>query len=272
MLEQSVQNQLKTYLERLVNPIELVASLDSSPKSAELAGLLEDIRRLSDKVSVRTDGQQVRRPSFGVAKPGQEPRVFFAGIPLGHEFSSLVLALLQVSAYPPKLDQSLIEQMRQLPQQGRFEVFVSLSCHNCPDVVQALNTLAVINPQFEAVMIDGGVFQAEVAERQIMAVPSVFLDGQPFAHGRISLEEIVARLDTGAALRQQQALENTAPFDVLVVGGGPAGAAAAIYAARKGIRTGVVAERFGGQVQDTLGIENFISVRATEGPKLAMAL
>jgi len=191
---------------------------------------------------------------------------------MGHEFTSLVLAMLQASGYAPKFSDDLVEQIRGLSGDFRFETYISLSCHNCPDVVQALNAMAALNPHIQNVMIDGALFQDEVNGRQIMAVPSVYLNGEPFADGRMSVEEIVAKLDTGAAARESAKLAEQAPFDVLVVGGGPAGAAAAVYAARKGIRTGVLAERFGGQVMDTLAIENFISIKETEGPKLVAAL
>ena len=272
MLDNTIKTQLAAYLEKVVQPIELVASLDDSAKSQEMYGLLTAIAALSDKVSLRQDGNAPRRPSFAIGRPGQASRIHFAGIPMGHEFSSLVLALLQSGGHPPKLDAEVIEQIRGLDGSYRFETFISLSCHNCPEVVQALNTLAVLNPKVESVMIDGGLFQSEVESRQIMGVPAVYLNGEIFGQGRMELAEILAKLDTGAAARAAEKIAAKEVFDVLVVGGGPAGAAAAIYAARKGIRTGVVAERFGGQVLDTLGIENFISVQQTEGPKLAMAL
>ncbi|WP_374486004.1 alkyl hydroperoxide reductase subunit F [Zoogloea sp.] len=272
MLDANIKNQLKAYLEKLQRPIEVVASLDDSAKAQELRGLLVDIAELSDKVSLREDGTHSLRPSFGVAVPGEAPRIHFAGIPMGHEFTSLVLALLQTGGHPPKVDAAVIEQIKSLPGRFEFETFISLSCHNCPDVVQALNLMAVLNPGVTSTMIDGALFQDLVNERRIMAVPTVFLNGQEFGQGRMTIEEIVAKLDTGAAARAAEEIAAKDAFDVLVIGGGPAGAAAAIYAARKGIRTGVVAERFGGQVMDTLGIENFISVKETEGPKLAAAL
>jgi alkyl hydroperoxide reductase subunit F len=272
MLDTDIKNQLKAYLEKLVQPIELVASLDDSATAQEMRGLLLDIAELSPKVTLREDGNASRRPSFGIAQAGQKPRIHFAGIPMGHEFTSLVLALLQSGGHPPRVEAEVIEQIKGLEGKFSFETFISLSCHNCPDVVQALNTMAVLNPNVEAVMIDGGVFQKEVEDRQIMGVPAIYLNGEVFGSGRLELGEILAKVDTGAAARDAAKLSDKEVFDVLVVGGGPAGAAAAIYAARKGIRTGVVAERFGGQVLDTLGIENFISVKETEGPKLAMAL
>jgi alkyl hydroperoxide reductase subunit F len=272
MLEAPLKTQLKGYLERLVQPIELVASLDQGESSRELSGLLEEIATLSDKITVSREGDDVRRPSFVIRRMGSDVSVTFAGIPLGHEFTSLVLALLQVSGYAPKVEAELLDQARALDGDFVFETYFSLSCQNCPDVVQALNVMSVVNPRIRHVAIDGALFQQEVEARQVMAVPSVFLNGQPFGQGRMDLAQILAKLDTNAAAREAQKIDGKAPFDVLVVGGGPAGASAAIYAARKGIRTGVAAERFGGQVLDTMGIENFISVKETEGPKFAVAL
>ncbi len=272
MLEPQLKDQLAGYMQRLQRPIELVASLDDSSAAQELRELLQEVSTLSDKISVREDGGASRRPSFAVTCPGEAARVQFAGIPMGHEFTSFVLALLQVSGYPPKVSDELIAQIKALPAGLRFETFISLSCHNCPDVVQALNLMAVLNPGIEHVMIDGGLFQTEVETRQVMSVPTVYLNGTEFGSGRMTVEEILAKVDTGAAARDAAKLDARAPYDMLVIGGGPAGASAAIYAARKGIRTGLVAERFGGQLMDTLGIENFISVKATEGLKLVQGL
>ncbi len=271
MLDAAIKTQLTAYLERLQRPIELVAALDDGEASQEMRQLLADIVSCSDKVSLREE-TNARVPSFGIAQPGETARVRFAGLPMGHEFTSLVLALLQVGGHPPKVEQAVIEQIKALPGGLNFETFISLSCHNCPDVVQALNLMAALNPGISSTMVDGALFQEEVERRQIMAVPVVYLNGEEFGSGRTTLEEILAKVDTGAAERAAAAISDKDAFDVLVVGGGPAGAAAAVYAARKGIRTGIVAERFGGQVMDTLAIENFISVKATEGPKLARAL
>lgn len=273
MLDPDLKAQLKGYLERLQRPVAIIASVDDGTKSRELLELLEDIRAQSDKVSVevrRDDGE--RTPSFALTSPGHDIRLRFAGLPMGHEFTSLVLALLQVGGHPSKAAPALLDQVRALEGEYRFETYYSLSCQNCPDVVQALNLAAVLNPNISHVAIDGALFQDEVSAREVMSVPSIFLNGELFDQGRMSLEQIVARLDTGAAKREAEAIARKDPFDVLVVGGGPAGAAAAIYAARKGIRTGVAAERFGGQVLDTMAIENFISVAHTEGPKLAAQL
>jgi alkyl hydroperoxide reductase subunit F len=272
MLDATLQAQLKAYLQNLTQPVELVASLDDDAKSAELLALLEQIASLSDKVSLSLAGDDARKPSFAITRPGADIGVRFAGLPMGHEFTSLVLALLWVGGHPPKVEAETIEQIRALDGDFSFETYFSLSCQNCPDVVQALNLMSVINPRIRHVAIDGALFQAEVDARQIMAVPTVLLNGQPFAQGRITLEQILAMIDTGAAARGAEKIAGREPFDVLVVGGGPAGAAAAVYAARKGIRTGIVAERFGGQVLDTMAIENFISVSHTEGPKLAVGL
>ncbi|MBK8991361.1 MAG: alkyl hydroperoxide reductase subunit F [Gammaproteobacteria bacterium] len=272
MLDANIAGQLKTYMERLAAPIELVASLDDSARAEEMRVLLEQIVATSAQITLAAPGDEARKPSFAIRRAGESARMQFAGLPMGHEFTSLVLALLQASGYPPKIDAGVIEQIRALPGDYRFETYVSLSCQNCPDVVQALNTMAAINPKISNVMIDGAAFQDEVAQRQIMAVPALYLNGEPFAQGRISIEEILAKLDTGAAAREAAKLARKEPFDLLVVGGGPAASAAAVYAARKGIRTGVVAERFGGQVLDTMAIENFISVPHTEGPQLARAL
>jgi NADH-dependent peroxiredoxin subunit F len=273
MLDANLKMQLKGYLERISQPVEIVASVDSSDKSHEMLELLSDIGSVSDLVRVDPvhDEAQVK-PSFALRKPGAAPHVRFAGIPMGHEFTSLVLALLQAGGYPPKVDAPIIEQIKNLAGEFNFETFVSLTCQSCPDVVQALNVMAVLNPNIRHTMIDGAVFPEEVERRQVMAVPAVFLNGEPFGQGRMELAEIVAKLDEGAAQRQAAQLGAKAPFDVLVVGGGPAGAAAAIYAARKGIRTGIAAERLGGQLLDTVGIENFISVKETQGHKLASGL
>ena len=272
MLDANMKTQLAAYLERLRQPIELVASPDSSDAARQMLALLQDIAALSDKVSIREDGSATRKPSFSVGRPGEQARISFAGVPMGHEFTSLILALLQVGGHPPKTDASVIEGIRAIPGKFHFETFISLSCHNCPDVVQALNLMAVTNPGISHEMVDGGLFQDEVSERQIMGVPTVFLNGEQFGQGRMALEEIIARIDSGATRREAEKISAREPFDVLIVGGGPAGAAAAIYAARKGVRTGMVSERFGGQVLDTLAIENFISVKATDGPKLAAGL
>lgn len=273
MLDDALKTQLKSYLEKVGHPIEIVASVDDGEKSKELLALLNDIAELSTRITLvvhRDDAE--RKPSFSLNRPGGQISLRFAGLPMGHEFTSLVLALLQVGGHPSKAAAEVIEQVRNLEGEYHFETFFSLSCQNCPDVVQALNLMAVLNPNIRHVAIDGALFQGEVEQRQVMAVPTVFLNGKTFGQGRMGLEEILAKIDTGAVQREAAKLSTKAPYDVLIVGGGPAGAAAAIYAARKGIRTGIASERFGGQVLDTLAIENFISIKETDGPKFAVAL
>ena len=272
MLDDALKTQLQQYLGLLRQPIRLIASLDDSDTGKDMGELLSTIVGLSDKVTLDTSGSDVRTPSFVVAREGETHGVRFAGLPLGHEFTSLVLALLWTGGHPPKVEPELIDNIQGLDGDFNFEVYMSLSCHNCPDVVQALSLMAIFNPKVKTVVIEGGAFQKEVEERQIMAVPMVFLNGQVFGSGRMSAEEIVAKLDSNAEAREAAKLSAKDPFDVLIVGGGPAGAAAAVYAARKGIRVGVAAERFGGQVNDTMAIENYISVLETDGPKMAAAM
>ncbi len=274
MLEENLKTQLKGYLDRLVQPVEIVASLDDGAQSREMLELLQDIVSLSPLVTLdpARDAAQVM-PSFALRRPGQEPHVRFAGLPMGHEFTSLVLALLQAGGHPSKALPAVLEQIRGLEGEFNFETFVSLSCQSCPDVVQALNLMAVVNPKIRHTMIDGALFQDEVERREVMAVPAVFLERPALRAGPHGARgnPLQARRRRGGARRWRK-FNAKAPYDVLVVGGGPAGAAAAIYAARKGIRTGIAAERLGGQLLDTVGIENFISVKETEGHKLATGL
>jgi alkyl hydroperoxide reductase subunit F len=272
MLDAQLTAQLQAYLQNLRSPIRLVASLDDSAGAAEMRELLTEIAALSDKVSFDESGTDERKPSFVISKEGETRGVRFAAIPMGHEFTSLVLALLWTGGHPPKVAPEVLDQIKALDEVMNFEVYMSLSCHNCPDVVQAATLMAIYNPKISTTVIDGGLYQAEVEARQVMGVPQVYLNDAVFGTGKMSLEEIVAKLDTNSAAKEAAKLNEKAPFDVLIVGGGPAGAAAAVYAARKGIRVGVAAERFGGQVNDTMSIENYISVLETDGPKFAAAL
>lgn len=273
MLDAQLKTQLAAYLERVTQPFELVASLDESETSAQMRELLTTIQSLrSDKITLREDGNDARKPSFTLQRQGSDSSLRFAGLPLGHEFTSLVLALLWTGGHPPKEEQDLLDQIKAIEGDFNFEVYMSLGCHNCPDVVQALSLMAILNPHIKTTVIEGGAFRKEVEAREIMAVPMVYLNGEVFGAGRMQLGEIVAKLDTGAAKREAAKLSAKEAFEVLIIGGGPAGAAAAIYTARKGIRTGIAAERIGGQVNDTLDIENYISVNKTEGPKFAAAL
>ena len=273
MLDSNTQAQLAAYFERISLPVELIASLDDSAGAADIRELITEVAAIAPaKITARFDGQFERRPSFQVTRVGHNMGVHFAAVPMGHEFTSLVLALLWAGGHPPKVEADVIEQIKSLDGDFAFDTWMSLTCHNCPDVVQAMNLMAVFNPRVRAVAIDGGLFQKEVEERQIMAVPSVFLNGASFGSGRMEIADILKKIDTGGAARDAAKLGAKAPFDVLIIGGGPAGAAAAVYAARKGIRTGIVAERFGGQTLDTLGIENYVSVLETQGPAFALAL
>ncbi|PWC15588.1 alkyl hydroperoxide reductase subunit F [Brenneria roseae subsp. americana] len=273
MLDNTMKVQLKAYLEKLTKPVELIATLDESAKSSEVRELLTEIAGLSEQVNfIENNSLAVRKPSFLITNPGSESGPRFAGAPMGHEFTSLVLALLQVGGHPSKEAKELLDQIRNLDGKFHFETYYSLSCHNCPDVVQALNLMAVLNPNITHTAIDGGVFQDEIQSRNVMGVPTVFLNGEHFSQGRMSLVEIVTKIDTGAGAKQVEKLNQRPMYDVLIVGSGPAGAAAAVYSARKGIRTGLIGERFGGQILDTVDIENYISVPKTEGAKLATAL
>ena len=273
MLDNTLQQQLRLYLEKLTRPVTLVACLDEGKASAEVSALLEQITGLSELITLeRDDSLSARKPSFMMTQQGQRHGPVFAGSPLGHEFTSLVLALLHTGGHPSKESQALLNQVVELDDDLHFETYYSLTCHNCPDVVQALNLMAVLNPRVTHTAIDGGVFGEEVTQREIMGVPAVFLNGQSFGQGRMTLGEILSKADSGSARKAAQALNERTSYDVLIVGSGPAGAAAAVYAARKGIRTGLIGERFGGQVLDTVDIENYISVPKTVGSQLAGSL
>jgi alkyl hydroperoxide reductase subunit F len=272
MLDTNIKTQLKAYFERIESPIVLEATLDDGTQSAQMLELLNEVAEQSTKITVKTSGSSKNIPSFTVGKADEVARIAFSGLPMGHEMTSFILAILQASGYPPKVEQYVVESIKGLEGKKHFQTFISLSCHNCPDVVQALNLMAALNPDIEHEMIDGALFQGLVDEYQIMAVPTVILNGEVFGQGRMSVEEIAAKLDTNTSARDAEKLNAKDAYDSLIIGGGPAGASAAIYSARKGIRTGVVAQKFGGQVADTVGIENFISVKETEGPKLVMAL
>ncbi|RLQ02701.1 alkyl hydroperoxide reductase subunit F [Geobacillus stearothermophilus] len=268
LLDADIKAQLAQYLQLLENDIVLTVSAGDDNVSRDMLALIDELTAMSPKIKVEK-AKLERTPSFSVNRVGENTGITFAGVPLGHEFTSLVLALLQVSGRPPKVSQDVVDRIQQIRGKHHFETYVSLTCHNCPDVVQALNIMSVLNPDISHTMIDGAAFKEEAEQKGIMAVPTVFLNGKLFASGRMSLEDILAKLGSAP---DASSFADKEPFDVLVIGGGPAGATAAIYAARKGIRTGIVAERFGGQILDTLGIENFISVKYTEGPKLAASI
>ncbi|WP_313180004.1 alkyl hydroperoxide reductase subunit F [Lacrimispora sp.] len=268
MLDAEIKKQLAEYLQLLENDVLIKISTGSDSISNDMTALMDELTALSPRIKTE-QAKLPRTPSFTINRMEEDFGITFAGIPLGHEFTSLVLALLQVSGRAPKVDGKLIDQVKRIKGEYHFETYISLSCHNCPEVVQALNLMSILNPGITHTMIDGAVFKEEAESKNIMAVPTVLLNGEVFGSGRMTLEEILGKLGSGPDMSE---FEKKEPFDILVIGGGPAGASAAIYAARKGIRTGVVADRFGGQVRETLGIENLISVGYTEGPRLAEIL
>ncbi|MGX7329600.1 alkyl hydroperoxide reductase subunit F [Enterococcus bulliens] len=268
-LDLDIKEQLVQYLALLENDVVFTASLDDQQESTEVRAFIEEIVAMSDRLTF-VEAKLDYTPSFRLDQPGKESGVIFAGVPLGHEFTSFVLALLQVSGRAPKVDEDVIKKIKQIDRPLHFETFVSLTCHNCPDVVQALNIMSVLSEHVSHTMVEGGMFKEVVDAKGIMAVPTVFLNGEEFDSGRMSIEQILDKLAIGESDHEE--LSAKEPFDVLVVGAGPAGVSAAIYASRKGIRTGIVAERFGGQVLETVGIENLIGTPYTEGEKLAISL
>lgn len=265
MLGENIKKQLAQYLELMEGDVLLKVSVGDDKVSQDMLALVEELASMSPKITFEKTKLE-RTPSFSVNRPGEDTGIVFAGLPLGHEFTSLVLALLQVSGRPPKIDERVIEQIKNLKGEYHFETYVSLTCNNCPDVVQALNIMSLLNPGITHTMIEGNAYKEEVEKKNIMAVPTVYLNGEFFESGRMTIQEILEKL--GSSL-DPSVFNEKDPFDVLIIGGGPAGATAAIYAARKGIRTGIVTDRFGGQVLDTAGIENFTSINHTEGTELA---
>ncbi len=267
ILDENLRSQLLPYMDLLENPIILKVDADDSENGQKINEFTDELASLSDLISKEKTNLN-HKPAFSIEREDVSGLVF-SGLPLGHELNSLVLALVQVSGRPPRIEQELIEQIKAIKTSLHFDTYVSLTCHNCPDVVQALNTMTILNPNISHTMIEGGMFQAEVEAKGIMAVPAVFKNGEEFHSGRASLEELLEKI-TGP--ESSDSFAEKEPYDVLVVGGGPAGASAAIYAARKGIRTGLIAERFGGQPLETLGIENLIGTPYIEGVQLGRQL
>ncbi|MFA5543145.1 MAG: alkyl hydroperoxide reductase subunit F [Bacilli bacterium] len=266
MLDINLKNQLKQYLDLLENDLVIKVSLDESKKSEEMKEFLDEVVFLTNRISLE-DSKLERTPSFSIERKDKPNKIVFAGIPLGHEFTSFVLAILQIGGRAPKISQANIDLIKSIDKNLQFTTFVSLTCHNCPDVVQALNMMSALNPNITHTMVDGAIFKDEADNKEVMAVPAVFLNNEYFDGGRMSLDDILKKLGISKVNYDEKPI-----YDVLVIGGGPAGASAAIYAARKGIKTGVIAERIGGQVLDTLSIENIIGVRSTTGPKLGQDL
>lgn len=268
LLDDQIKTQLKQYLAMLEGDLVLKVHVGEDETSKNMLELVQTLDDMSPRITIE-HVELERTPSFSVNRVGEDTGVIFAGLPLGHEFTSLVLALLQVSGRAPKIDESTVKRIQAIKEPMNFETYVSLTCHNCPDVVQALNIMSVLNPNITHTMIEGGAFKSEVEEKEIMAVPAVYRDKDFFEGGRMTLDDILDKLGSTVDAAE---FNDKEPFDVLVVGGGPAGASAAVYAARKGVRTGIVAERFGGQVNDTMSIENIIGTKATEGPKFVASL
>ncbi len=252
--------------------VTFVVQTGEHSKRAELVSFLSDIAGVSDKLNVEerdTQGQLRSAISFLLEADGQDTGIRFSGIPGGHEFNSLIIAILHASGTELKVDDSVKSIVKAVKDELNFEVFISLSCHNCPEVVQALNQFALLNDNITSEMIDGGLYQNLISERDIQGVPSVYLNGELFANGKVDAASLIDKLiERDPSLKEANTGVQLPLQDVTVIGGGPAGVASAIYSARKGLKVTVVAESFGGQVKDTMGIENLISVPKTTGPEL----
>ncbi|NLC54952.1 MAG: alkyl hydroperoxide reductase subunit F [Erysipelothrix sp.] len=266
-LNSELQKQFTGYMDLLKDDIILTASLDDSENSKKVKDFLDDISSISEKIVIK-EASLSRTPSFRIDTKAKVGNIVFAAVPLGHEFASFVLALLQSSGVVPKISEESKKRIQEIDQAYHFETYISLSCHICPDVVQALNIMAVLNDNITHTTIDGALFKDEIDDLNIMAVPTVMLNGREFMAGRTSIEEILDKI----VGEKQTTISYSKPFDVMVIGGGPAGSSSAIYAARKGLSVIMVADKVGGQVLDTLSIENLIGTVYTEGPKLAQAL
>ncbi|MFW2178384.1 MULTISPECIES: alkyl hydroperoxide reductase subunit F [unclassified Moraxella] len=270
-LDQSLLDAVKSYSERMTRPITFVLGAGEHPERAALVDFLSQVASTTDKIMLSQDVDATLSPmSFKIVSQDKDTGIVFSGIPSGHEFTSLILAILQSGGSELKLDEGIQAIIKNIKQPLVFQTFVSLSCHNCPDVVQSLNQFALLNDGISNEMIDGGVFQDLIKEKNIQGVPAVFLNGQPFASGKIDTAKIIEKLQQQYPdLTQGVATEQLLQQDVTVIGGGPAGTAAAIYVARKGLKVTLVADRIGGQVKDTQAIENLISVPLTNGNELA---
>ena len=272
MLTKEILQALKSYAESMQKNVTFVVQTGEHSKRAELVSFLSDIAGVSDKLNVEerdTQGQLRSAISFLLEADGQDTGIRFSGIPGGHEFNSLILAILHASGTELKVDDSVKSIVKAVKDELNFEVFISLSCHNCPEVVQALNQFALLNDNITSEMIDGGLYQNLISERDIQGVPSVYLNGELFANGKVDAASLIDKLiERDPSLKEANTGVQLPLQDVTVIGGGPAGVASAIYSARKGLKVTVVAESFGGQVKDTMGIENLISVPKTTGPEL----
>ncbi len=272
MLDNDIKTQLQTYLQMIINPVIIEACLDDSNDSNQISSFLKEVSDMSDKVSYQEATSSIYKPSFFIKNQTSNIHINMAMLPTGHEFTTFVLALLQVGGHPLKISEKTISDIKNIKEELSFTTYISLSCPNCPDVVQAINIMALLNPNIKSTTVDGSLFEEEVEEQNITAVPTIKLNGQDFSQGRISLEDILNKLDAVDTQAQAKELNEKGIFDVLVIGAGPSGATAAIYAARKGIKTGIIADRLGGQLLETIDIENFISIKKTQGQKFAQAI
>jgi alkyl hydroperoxide reductase subunit F len=270
MLSKDILNAVKTYTKNMTNKVSLVLQTGEHEKRQELKEFLTQLCSVSENLIFIERDDHLRSPiTFYLEIEGKNNGIHFSGIPSGHEFNSLILALLQSSGTALKLDSTLTKMVQKITEKLHFEVFISLNCHNCPDVVQSLNQFAILNENISSEMIDGGLFKTLIDERNIQGVPSVYLNGKLFANGKIDTAQLVDKLIerfpyiVGGNDNEQLPLQ-----DITVVGAGPAGVAAAIYAARKGLNVTMIADSIGGQVKDTVGIENLIAVPKTTGTEL----
>lgn len=276
MLSNDIISALKGYTANMQKSVVLVLQTGEHSKRNELLEFLNGVASSSEKIIIeeRDTHSRLRSSiSFFLEVEGKDTGIQFSGIPSGHEFNSLILSILQSTGTPSKLDDSIQTLVANIKEELHFEVFISLSCHNCPEVVQGLNQFALLNDNISSEMIDGGLFQNVINERDIQGVPSVYLNGELFANGKVDTGTLLNKLMEKFPEAANVAPEEALPLqDVVIIGGGPAGVAAAIYSARKGLNVTIVADRFGGQVKDTMGIENFISVPKTTGPELTKSM
>ncbi len=270
MLDTNIIEQLKSVYAKLDHTVMLSYFDSSHQDQAQLVEMLEQIASTSDKIALNPQPQTRDIPSFYIENTG----ISFKGIPTGHEFTSLVLAILNTDGKGKLPDAMILNRIKRLKGPIDLKTYISLTCENCPEVVQALNIMAIVHPDFRHEMVDGAYVQDEIARLGIQGVPSVINGDKLISSGKIGLIDLLSKLEEEFGVDQGAAVGATelGEYDVVIVGGGPAGASAAIYTARKGLKTAILAERIGGQVQDTKGIENLISVPYTEGPQLSAQL
>lgn len=262
MLENNLKQQLAQYLDMLKTEVTIGLSVNNDDNSEKVRGFVEDVASLSDKITIE-EKELEYTPSFELKGDFEHGRIIFAGVPLGHEFASFALALLQVGGVEPKVDEGTKKRIKSIEDTQNLETIVSLSCHNCPEVVQSFNIMAVLNPNINHTMIEGSMFQDVAESRDVLAVPAIFKEGEFLEGGKQTMDSLLKLI---GSKKTSDDFADKAAYDVLIIGGGPAAATASIYSARKGISTGLVASEFGGQVVETLGIENIPGFKYTEGP------